>query len=132
MFFLLLFLTLNPCLRKSIKEVRGWDFDEFWKPYPNKVGKDAARAAFARVQKSKRVTFPDLMAAWVRYVAKTDDRPWCNPATWLNQGRWEDQPAENGGSNGEVRHGSRTSGDSHNRGGFASLALKRAHEASGA
>ena len=27
-----------------------------------------------------------LMAALLRYAAKTDDRPWCNPATWLNGG----------------------------------------------
>jgi hypothetical protein len=29
----------------------------------------------------------------LRYAAKTDDRPWCNPETWINQGRWEDRPA---------------------------------------
>jgi hypothetical protein len=29
-----------------------------------------------------------------RYIGKTDDRPWCNPATWLNQERWADQPAQ--------------------------------------
>lgn len=110
------------------KNLRQWDFDEFWKPYPNKVGKDAARAAFVRVQKSNRVTFADLMAAWRRYIAKTDDRPWCNPATWLNQGRWEDQPATNGGRNGIDRNGGIAS--NHSRQGFASIALKRAREAS--
>ncbi|AMM84773.1 hypothetical protein AZF01_10735 [Martelella sp. AD-3] len=28
-----------------------------------------------------------------RYVAKRDDRPWCNLSTWLNQDRWTDRPA---------------------------------------
>jgi hypothetical protein len=28
------------------------------------------------------------------YVAKTDDRPWCNPTTWINQARWDEQRAE--------------------------------------
>jgi hypothetical protein len=39
------------------------------------------------------VTIEALMDGLARYVAKTDDRPWCNPATWLHQARWEDQPA---------------------------------------
>ena len=120
---------------ESIKEVRvseerssGWDFDAFWNPYPNKVGKSDARKSFERVRKSGRVGFDNLMAAWRRYIAKTDDRPWCNPATWLNQGRWEDQPATNGGRNGIDRNGGIAS--NHSRQGFASIALKRAREAS--
>lgn len=29
-----------------------------------------------------------------RYIAtKPPDRNWCNPATWLNQERWRDEPA---------------------------------------
>lgn len=66
-------------------------FGEFWEIYPHKVGKAAAQAAFAKA--SKRIDFDSLMAGLRRYVAKTDDRPWCNPATWLNQGRWDDAPA---------------------------------------
>lgn len=116
--------------KKESRDSIDWNFDEFWKPYPNKVAKDAARTAFVRVQKSSRVTFADLMAGWRCYIAKTDDRPWCNPATWLNQGRWEDQPATNGEQNGANRSGGNASGNS--RGGFASLALKRSREASGA
>jgi hypothetical protein len=34
-----------------------------------------------------------MMIGLEAYVDKTDDRPWCNPATWLNEGRWDDQPA---------------------------------------
>jgi hypothetical protein len=35
-----------------------------------------------------------LLAGVRRYIAtKPEDHPWCNPATWLNQGRWEDEPA---------------------------------------
>ena len=70
-----------------------WSFDDFWKLYPHKVGKDDAKRSFDRVRKSKMVDFAALMAGLLRYSAKTDDRPWCNPATWLNQGRWSDQPA---------------------------------------
>lgn len=74
-------------------EQRHWQFDEFWKLYPHKIGKSAARREFERVRKAKSVDFTELIEALRRYVAKTDDRPWCNPATWLHQGRWEDQPA---------------------------------------
>lgn len=66
-------------------------FDAFWIEYPNKVGKDAARKAFALA--AKRAPQAEIMDGLRRYVGKTDDRPWCNPATFLNQGRWADQPA---------------------------------------
>lgn len=67
-------------------------FDQFWQLYPNKVGKSAAQKAFGRA--SKQVDLLTLMSGLAAYVSKTDDRPWCNPATWLNQGRWDDQPQE--------------------------------------
>lgn len=67
-------------------------FDDFWSLYPNKVGKAYARKKFDKALKV--VSFDELMAGLGRYVAKTDDRPWCNPATWLHQERWGDQPAD--------------------------------------
>ena len=66
-------------------------FAEFWTLFPNKVGKRDAEKAFATA--IRRAPFEAIMAGLQRYVAKTDDRPWCNPATFLNQNRWEDQPA---------------------------------------
>jgi len=39
-----------------------------------------------------------LMAGLDRYKhTKPPDREWCNPATWLNQGRWNDAPAASTG-----------------------------------
>jgi hypothetical protein len=76
-------------------------FAKFWAVYPHKVGKRDAANCFQRVIKSGIVGIDDLMSGLARYVAKTDDRPWCNPATWLNGGRWDDQPAvANGATNG--------------------------------
>jgi hypothetical protein len=69
-------------------------FDEFWALYPNKVGKDAAAASYRKAL--KRESHTEIMGGLRRYRAKTDDRPWCNPDTWLNQGRWADQPAGTG------------------------------------
>lgn len=70
------------------------EFEKFWAVFPSKVGKLAAKSAFAKAR--RRVDFETIMAAVERYARKTDDRPWCNPATWLNQGRWEDEPAAQG------------------------------------
>jgi hypothetical protein len=67
------------------------DFEIFWAGYPHKVGKRDAEKAFSKA--IKRIDLAALMAGLHRYAAKTDDRPWCNPATWLNQDRWTDMPA---------------------------------------
>lgn len=64
---------------------------DFWPAYPHKVGKADAVRAFGKAR--GKVELADMLAALRRYAAKTDDRPWCNPATWLNGERWKDQPA---------------------------------------
>jgi hypothetical protein len=74
--------------------VRDGSFEVFWDAYPHKVGKKAALRAFA-VAKRSGVGLPQMLTALACYKSdKPPDRQWCNPATWLNQGRWEDQPAE--------------------------------------
>lgn len=69
-------------------------FEEFWKAYPKKIGKDAAAKAFA-----KRKPNRELLAAMVVAVEahkrtdqwKKDGGQFIpNPATWLNEGRWQD------------------------------------------
>lgn len=67
-------------------------FEAFWSIYPNRVGKRDAEKAFLKAL--KRADLETILAGLRRYAAKTDDRPWCNPATWLNQDRWEDAPAD--------------------------------------
>ena len=87
--------------------------EKFWAKYPHKVGKAAALAKLERAAKTGRVTFENLMAGLDRYVHKTDDRPWCNPATWIHQDRWLDQPAapaERNGAHDGQRHGRRIFG----------------------
>jgi len=69
------------------------EFSIFWKAYPHKVGKGEARKAFGKA--IKRTTLPDILIGIERYIStKPTDRSWCNPSTWLNQDRWEDQPAD--------------------------------------
>ena len=69
-------------------------FERWWAVYPKKVGKEAARKAFAKV----KVDAETLIAAVVKQKAseqwtKEGGRYIPNPATWLNQGRWEDELA---------------------------------------
>ena len=70
------------------------DFDAFWKSYPKKVGKDAAKRSFDRKVASAEIR--DSILDAVNRQKLTDQ--WArdrgqyipNPATWLNQGRWQD------------------------------------------
>jgi len=68
--------------------------DQFWDAYPHKVGKKTAIDKLKRIKRDGSVSFARLMLGLAAYVHdKPPDRPWCNPATWLNQERWDDQPA---------------------------------------
>lgn len=72
------------------------DFDSFWKSYPKKIGKKAALRAFTTARKSGCPDIVTLVLA-IEKQAKSDQ--WRrdggkfipNPATWLNQGRWDDE-----------------------------------------
>ena len=71
------------------------DFDLFWRAYPKKVGKEAARKAFSRV----KAPLESLLTAIERQKCGNqwtteNGRFIPNPATWLNQGRWEDEVAQ--------------------------------------
>lgn len=80
------------------KKVLTYDrFDEFWDTYPRKVGKDAAKRAYL-----KRRPDADLHARMLAAIDRqARDPAWRkdggqfvpHPATWLNAGRWEDEPA---------------------------------------
>lgn len=71
-------------------------FEAFWIAYPKKVGKKDARRAFSKVP---HAVWPRLVPA---IEAQKKSRQWQrdggqyipNPATWLNQGRWDDEAPE--------------------------------------
>ncbi len=87
----------EPEARSQKEETRGEradpDFEQFWAAYPHKVGKPAARRAWPKALKSAGSTavILDGLSAYQR--SKPTDRPWLNPATFLNQERWNDRPA---------------------------------------
>lgn len=84
--------------KEKEKETRDIDRDSalfavFWDAYPKKVGKQAAFKSFSKALAKASV---DTMVEAIEKQKKTDQwrrdngRYIPNPATWLNQGRWED------------------------------------------
>ena len=67
-------------------------FEAWWGAYPNRVGKDAAKRAYASALQSG--ADPDeMLRAVERYrLGKPSGQAWANPATWLNNRRWTDEP----------------------------------------
>jgi uncharacterized protein YdaU (DUF1376 family) len=73
------------------------EFIQFWEAYPRKSGK---KAAFTAWQKAKDK--PDMDAILKAIESQKRSEQWQKdngqfipmPATWLNQGRWDDKPPE--------------------------------------
>lgn len=73
--------------------VAGDEFAAFWSAYPRKVGKGAARRAWAKArppldQVLEAISWQRESEQWRRDQGQFIP----HPATWLNQGRWEDEP----------------------------------------
>lgn len=83
-------------------------FETWYEKYPRKVGKGAARTAYTKAMKR---AFPDTLHKAVEAFAaienertgyqslkgkaKTEALQYCcNPSTWLNQERWDDEPIQ--------------------------------------
>src|SRR6185503_6296114 len=69
-------------------------FEEFWIAYPNKTGKVAAVKAWKKCKHK-----PPLETILSSITTAKQSRKWKddggrfipNPATWLNEGRWDDK-----------------------------------------
>jgi uncharacterized protein YdaU (DUF1376 family) len=69
------------------------DFETFWAAYPRKVGKDAARRCW--MKKKNLPPVENVLAAVKKQVRsqewQRDSGQFIpHPATWINQGRWDD------------------------------------------
>lgn len=83
------------------------DFDRFWEAYPRRTAKAKAWQAYTKAL--KRTDPETILAGVARYVASVEaerrdgfpDLSFAHPTTWLNQGRWDDEPYQpKGRSNG--------------------------------
>lgn len=92
--------TANEAVDHSTTSRMDARFGEFWAAYPKKVGKMAARRVWDKLHPTAALHTAMLSA--VAAQVKTDQ--WRrdggqyipHPATWLNQGRWEDEPGPGG------------------------------------
>jgi Helix-turn-helix domain len=67
-------------------------FDQFWKLYPDKKGKQLCREIWERKIECGKTDFEEIIGGLRKYIrCKPADRPWLNPSTFLNQARWEDE-----------------------------------------
>lgn len=84
----------NTDTSSPTKLVQEQAFEEFWAKYPRKVGKQAAKSKWLRLNPSCELK--EKILAAVENHANTDQ--WKrergqfipHPTTWLNQGRWDD------------------------------------------
>lgn len=79
----------------SLSESPPDPFEEFWDAYPRKVGKEAARKAWKKIrpnQSLQRRILDAVEAAKQSKEWQKDNGQYIpHPATWLNQGRWDDE-----------------------------------------
>lgn len=68
------------------------DFNEFWSLYPRRVSKRTAQKAW---DKETKQTAPEVIISGLRrqllFLQSRDVQFIPHAATWLNQGRWEDE-----------------------------------------
>ncbi len=91
-------LVDSPSVSESVPKIKSKpetkDFEQFWALYPRKIGKGAARKAWEKInpvnglceticQQVERAMHTEQ---WTKEAGKFIP----NPATWLNQARWED------------------------------------------
>ncbi len=68
------------------------DFDDFWQAYPRKVGKAAARKAFAKALKVATVDEIAFgLSGQVSALSAKEKQFIPHASTWLNGERWNDE-----------------------------------------
>ena len=88
----------NYIRNKEIKKYIYMRFEDFWKLYPKKKGKESAKKAWEKLNPSDELV-ETILSAVQRQMSSND---WTKdggqfipyPATWLNGHRWEDEEVE--------------------------------------
>lgn len=96
-------ITSLPNGKDNAPAADAGDFAAWWSTYPKKVGKQAAQPCWQRavkkIQQDRKTSRSSAIEALLETTRKFSQTPkakgeFCpNPATWLNQGRWDDDPA---------------------------------------
>jgi hypothetical protein len=94
---------------------RDWPADwqeQFWGAYPRRVGKADAMRRLEKIRAAGKVPFEQILNAALVYRTETQNVEMqyiAHPATWINRGRWEDDPGAIAGQRddgrGEIKNG---------------------------
>lgn len=92
--------TQNPELAEGHAREADGLFEQFWKAYPKKKAKDAARKAWDQ-RRPDGALLQTILAA---IASQRQTSEWLDhkgryiphPATWLNRGQWTDEPTDAG------------------------------------
>ncbi len=79
-------------MRATLNREQAESFERFWREYPRKIGKGAARRAWAaalRIADEQTITAALQRQLKARLYPDPTYTPY--PSTWLNQERWEDE-----------------------------------------
>jgi hypothetical protein len=91
----------------AVESVTSSGFDDFYRAYPRHEGRAAAERKYLALVKTRKATPAQLIEGARRFAADPnlpEKRFVPHPATWLNQGRWEDEPLPGrGGSEKQQR-----------------------------
>ncbi|WP_304452866.1 hypothetical protein [Nocardiopsis sp. YSL2] len=101
----------DPTTKAVIARERNARFGEFYSAYPRKVGRKAAEKAFRTAVKTvDPQVIIDATHRFATAQARADPKFIPHPATWLNQGRWddEDHPAPLAARNGRQPYRNQT------------------------
>ena len=70
-------------------------FEKFWSFYPKRVGKGAAERAWKKHNcETKGQKILDALQQQLAFINREGGKFRPNPATWLNETRWEDEPPQ--------------------------------------
>lgn len=74
-------------------DVSHLEFEQFWVTYPRKVGKQAAKRAYLQARR-RGIMHTTILDAAQRYRddPNREQQFTAHPTTWLNHGRWDDDP----------------------------------------
>lgn len=89
--------TPQPPKGERVRPIKPLDltgFEEFYEIFPRHVGRDPAEKAWAKLSPEERTAAIAAIREQITWPTFTDVPPdkIPHPTTWLNQGRWKDEP----------------------------------------
>lgn len=87
--------SISTASKASKGKIEDAEFDRFWRVYPRREAKGAARRAYEKARKTAAVeTIIEGATRYAKERAFEDPKYTKHPATWLNGLCWEDEPAQ--------------------------------------